>query len=320
MDTLEKLLILTNSADGTCDSLVYLLKQRNLLFFRWNIDLWQNYEISVTPTSFTLTDPTGRKINLGDRNLFLLWRKPFINLMNFDELSVAVEDQNLARDQVRQWLHSVVARMMRDGRVRLVEPYADQRLPKLFQLHEAKHFFYVPQSLFSIDEKPKMFGPMMITKPLGDPSVGDGNIFYTNFINGDDLSRPYPWFVQEALVGGSDITCVYINGRSHFFECDFARSEIAIDWRTEINTESQSSWHPLLSDKIGSWSHDVSSFMTHLGLHYGRLDFILQGDRLFFLECNSNGQFGWLDETGSLPIHSEFLDAALDSRTQVFGM
>lgn len=312
-----QLLILTNSTDGTCDSLVYLLKQRGVPFFRWNVDLWRHYEINVTQATFSITDPLGRSINLAHGKALLLWRKPFITQMSFDDLSVGAEDQDFARMQIQQWLHFVVVRMMSDGRVRLIEPYADRRLPKLFQLHEAINFFSVPPYLFSIHGSSDTFWSMAIAKSLGDPSVGSQNIFYTRRVNSGDLLRPYPWFLQAALVEGFDVTCVYINGRSHFFECGFARSENSIDWRTEINTEGQSSWHPLQSTSLDLWSDAVAAYMKRLNLLYGRLDFIRQSDRLFFLECNSNGQFGWLDESESLPLHNEFLDAVLDPQAQV---
>lgn len=310
-------LILTNSADGTCDSLVRLLKQRNIAFFRWNVDLWQHYEINTTPLDFTVTDPTGRTIHLADHELFLLWRKPFTAQMRFDDLPLTADDQTVARAQIGQWMQAVVAHMMYEGRVRLIEPSADRRVPKLFQLYAARHYFAVPRSLFSISNQPENFGPIMITKPLGDPSVGAENIFYTCRVHGDELFQPYPWFVQEALVEGADVTCVYINGRSHFFECDFARSENAIDWRVEINTPNQSSWHPLQCAQLDAWADNVAAYMQHLGLFYGRLDFIRQDDRLFFLECNTNGQFGWLDTPETLWLHNEFLDAALDPHTQI---
>jgi hypothetical protein len=88
-----------------------------------------------------------------------------------------------------QWLRAAVARMMYHGRVRLIEPYADQRL-KLLQLQEARHFFRVPQSLFNTHVGPEGFGPEVITKPLGNPQIGQENIFYTRRVNSGDLFRP----------------------------------------------------------------------------------------------------------------------------------
>lgn len=82
----KSFLIVTNSADGTSDCLVRLLAQENRMFLRWNIDLWQHYEITVTNHNHSVSDPAGRTIDLADRNTMLLWRKPFVDQMNFDSL------------------------------------------------------------------------------------------------------------------------------------------------------------------------------------------------------------------------------------------
>jgi D-alanine-D-alanine ligase-like ATP-grasp enzyme len=95
------------------------------------------------------------------------------------------------------------------------------------------------------------------------------------------------------------------------------RNEAAIDWRVEINTANQSIWRRLRHARMTEWESAVNRYMNGVGLHYGRLDFILRDDELFFLECNSNGQFGWLDDMESLALHREFLAAALDSASVV---
>jgi len=314
---MTQILILTNSADGTCDVLAGLFKSRNLSFFRWNIDLWQHYEISFSERSITIADPTGRVVDISNPELFLLWRKPFAEQMSFDGQPFGVDDQSMARAQIVKWMQSVVATMLFENRVRLVEPYADQRLPKLFQLQHAVDFFAVPKSLFSINKNPDSFGPSMVTKPLGNPSVGEKSIFYTRLVDGRDLLRPYPWFVQEALVGGSDITCVYINGNCYFYECDYKRGEESIDWRVEINTQHQSKWRLIDASRCDEWADSVRGYMLRMGLHYGRLDFIFHGERLFFLECNSNGQFGWLDSADEMKLHNEFVDAVINPDTTI---
>jgi len=312
---MTELLIFTNSADGTSDILVDLFKKRNLPLFRWNIDLWQHYEILMSERDTLISDPLGRSISISNPNLFLLWRKPFVEQMNFDHSSLGNDDEDMARIQIAKWMQSIVALMNTENRIRLIEPYADQRLPKLFQLQVAVEYFLVPKSLFSLQAGATSFGPSMITKPLGNPSIGKESIFYTRLVNGLDLYRPYPWFVQEALVGGVDITCVFINGKSHFFKCDYLRDKKSIDWRVEINTEQQSKWHPISSKDCKDWGRRVKAYMLRLGLHYGRLDFIHFEDKLFFLECNTNGQFGWLDSADNMTLHNEFADAVIDSGT-----
>jgi hypothetical protein len=237
--------------------------------------------------------------------------------MNFDGLPLDFGDCEQARSQIGQWLQAIVATLKPARRVRLVDPHGDRRLPKLYQLQVASSFFLVPRWHFDVKATPKNLGPMLVTKPLGDPSVGGGKIFYSRYVNGSDLVRPYPWFVQEALIGGHDVTCVHVHGRNHFYVCDFLRSDSAVDWRVEINSTKQSPWRPLAHPRLTSWGLAVNGFMERVNLHYGRLDFILQGDELYFLECNSNGQFGWLDDPRSLRLHREFLAAALDAETAV---
>jgi D-alanine-D-alanine ligase-like ATP-grasp enzyme len=74
----------------------------------------------------------------------------------------------------------------------------------------------------------------------------------------------------------------------------------------------------LLEDKnLAEWSSAVREYMQALRLNYGRLDFILHDDELYFLECNTNGEFGWLDDSQSLTLHRKFLDAALNKNTTV---
>jgi hypothetical protein len=300
----------TNSVDGTTDALLQIAAETGVSLFRWNIDLWQDYEICFDGEHFRFSDPLGRTVDVLGDDVFLLWRKPFTSLMNFDELSLESADREQARVQVGQCLQAVVALMRPLRRVRLVEPYADRRLPKLCQLRLAREFFAVPTSLFSVRDFSMPFGFSVVAKPLGDPSVGESRIFYTRPVDPDCLFRPFPWFLQQALIGGQDITCAYILGQSHFYVCDYKRDASAIDWRVEINTESPSVWqkcdHP---DRL-EWESAVNRYMFKVGLHFGRLDFILQGDVLYFLECNTNGQFGWLDDFETLGLHREFLAAA----------
>ena len=51
--------------------------------------------------------------------------------------------------------------------------------------------------------------------------------------------------------------------------------------------------------------------MREFGLNYGRLDFIEENDIFYFLECNANGQFGWLDDKKTLYLHKKFVEAFL---------
>lgn len=310
------LVILTNSVDGTADALTTLAEEAGQRVFRWNIDLWQQYALSCDGRRWLISDPLGRSIDLSAPESLVLWRKPFLTQMSFEGLALEVDDEIQARRQMEKFLQSVVALAQAECRVRLVEPYADRRVPKLYQLHAAREIYAIPRSHFGTSAAPELPG-QTIAKPLGDPGVGENHIFYTRRVDPEHLFRPFPWFLQEALVGGRDVTCVYIVGRCHFYVCDFARGMESMDWRVEINTESQSEWHKLQHPNLAEWRERTVHFMESLGLYYGRLDFILKEDTLYFLECNSNGQFGWLDDEASLELHREFLSAALRPESAV---
>ena len=54
--------------------------------------------------------------------------------------------------------------------------------------------------------------------------------------------------------------------------------------------------------------------MKKFKLNYGRLDFIEQNGKYYFLEVNPNGQFGWLDlidNNEKFLLHNKFVNAFL---------
>lgn len=314
----QTILILTNSIDGTSDILIEICEAQGATIFRWNVDLWSFYEIVCTEENFRIIDPTGRCVDLTDKDTFLLWRKPFTDLATFENAELSNADREFGKNQLNYFLQSLVAFALHNKRIRLIEPYADRRLPKLFQLILARNFFKVPQSEFSVLKSSRSFSAKTtVCKSIGEPSVGE-KIFYTRAICPNDLCRPYPWFIQEGIIEGKDVTCVFINGECHFYECEFERHSNSIDWRVEINTENQSIWKTLKHEKMTAWTHMVQKFMSVANLHYGRIDFLLnENDDLFFLECNTNGQFGWLDDEVDFRLHKKFLASVLNEKTTV---
>lgn len=303
----SKLLILTNSLDGSSDVLVDLGRKSGIEIFRYNIDLFKDYELLCSKNEFKLSDPEGRTVDLREGSYKLLWRKPFLNL-----LSSGPDDE--IYPIVRGNISAVIRTIVEDARSRkllsLVEPYAGERITKLKQLHDATDFFQVPEYLFSIqnDSFPHRYA---VTKALGESAALNQKILFTSKVIPAELERPFPWFLQTALFGGKDITAVYIDGKAWFYECLYNRTDENIDWRTEINTSNQSAWQPWPMGSSMELQIKLDKLMRIWGLRYGRLDFILdQNNVLWFLECNPNGQFGWLDDS-NLTLHQAFLASAL---------
>jgi hypothetical protein len=277
-----------------------LFKNADVPTFRWNVDLWEHYEVRIDNNRCEFSDPTGRFVDLYKDDVFLLWRKPFVELAIDAEQRLSPENWAFARSELRQILVLVDAIFRVRKRAAFIEPYADRRLPKLLQLKIASEFFDVPCSTFSIRQS--FMNDPIIIKPIGNPQVGQ-KIFYTTMSSSASLLRPFPWFSQRALLGGSDITCVYLDGDANFFQCELNRTTANIDWRKEIGSDNQSSWNAIdLGNEITKLTRRL---MTTFDLAFGRLDFIKDGDKLYFLECNSNGQFGWLDDP-ELHLHRKF--------------
>jgi hypothetical protein len=208
------LFIPTSSTDGTCDVLVGLFKDADVPTFRWNVDLWEHYEVRINNDRCEFSDPTGRLVDLYKDDVFLLWRKPFVELAIDAEQRLSPENLAFAKSELRQILVLVDAIFRVRQRAIFIEPYADRRLPKLLQLKFASEFFDVPPFAFSVRQN-SLDDPIVI-KPLGDPQVGR-KIFYTTKFSSASLLRPFPWFSQRAILGGSDITCVYLDGDVNFF-------------------------------------------------------------------------------------------------------
>lgn len=304
---MTNVIIATNSLDSTASALVDIYSTSGLSVFRWNVDLIENYEIRVDPSSFSIDDLHGRRVDLRSEPYIFVWRKPFTDTIRF--LDRPGED-HFVRAQVSAWLRYLIVHAKKRNASLLVEPYGDHTRPKLLQLEIASDFFPVPNYEFSI-HKTELVHEKVVTKALQDALVNGKDLLFTSVVEAQTLFRPFPWFLQTPIFGGVDVTVVYIDGECFWYECAFVRNETNVDWRTEINTQDQSPWSYSTDEKFTSQSGNVRGFMQQLGLAYGRLDFIEDTKGiLWFLECNPNGEFGWLDDD-SLTLHRKFAHATV---------
>ncbi|PTW91465.1 hypothetical protein C8A06_1189 [Microbacteriaceae bacterium MWH-Ta3] len=307
----QSLLVLTSARDGTADRMAETSAKFGTNLFRFNFDLWDEYEISVGPNDFQITDPTGRSIYSRDRP-FVLERKPTLQ-------SIAAGDAAEApvlHGQLRGIFRHICAWAAQKSLLKLVDPWAEIRLPKLFQLKLAIDAgLRIPESRLVVNTTKGVNESTVVVKPLEESQLADGTIWYTSVVAPQDLNPVFPWFQQSPRLSGQDVTCVYVDGKLYFYICSFNRSESSPDWRVEINTDDQSLWRRYESAQTALETPRIEKFMRLAGLHFGRLDFILDDDGLWFLEVNPNGQFGWLD-TDDLLLNS-FWGAVLSPSTTV---
>lgn len=59
----------------------------------------------------------------------------------------------------------------------------------------------------------------------------------------------------------------------------------------------------------------ILDYMNHFDLMYGAFDFAVAESGWHFLECNANGQFGWLEAETGLPITAVLVDVLIGQTT-----
>jgi hypothetical protein len=309
------LLILTNSIDGTADVLVHLCAQRQQPVFRFNIDLWLDYQFAWTPSGFAIRDPSGRMVESEDVSS-CLWRRP--SLQDTPQWrGGTAEDRSATEAELHAVVREIAEWARARGCLRLIEPSAPRRVGRLAQMRVARAFFLVPDWTVGWgvrwpagNRMVKRFAP----EPLG--LQRDRHIFVRS-VDTERLSPDFPWLTQDIGQGARDATVLFVNGDCFGFEMRLARAELGVeDWRTLSNSDREH-WRAwaltaLVRDRI-------AAFMERLGLRFGRLDFLVGESVVTFLEVNPNGQFGWLDGPGEWPLHCAVLEAVLDPKSAIQG-
>ena len=85
-----EVLILTNSFDGTANIIQEILKKKNIKFLRWNVDLWDKYEIYFDQDHFSITDPVSNSIS-SKNNSSLKSSNSFINFNSVKTVEIVVK-------------------------------------------------------------------------------------------------------------------------------------------------------------------------------------------------------------------------------------
>jgi hypothetical protein len=290
------LFLITNSYDTTADLLVHRLGADKV--FRFNFDIWSDYSFEITPSGFRIVDPTGRSVESGTIAK-ALWRKPW-SRVPYRPSSLSDEDRYYDQE-VWYAVRDIVNLLWLDQKIVLVEPFAERRAGKFVQLRIAARHLQVPPYQFRL-RLPSSFlrSESIIVKSLTTEPVGpveERHLLFTTRVNDQELSPECPWMAQRYIHAEKDVTVAFVNDQLFGFELDRKafREQIA-DWREMPLDWESGKWLPhQLPDSV---ANGIRGFMKELGLHFGRLDFLLGPDGYHFLEVNTNGEWAWLDTDG----------------------
>jgi glutathione synthase/RimK-type ligase-like ATP-grasp enzyme len=157
----------------------------------------------------------------------------------------------------------------------------------------------------------------VVVKALDAPLIEDGTTSRFVFTSRLDLAllagrenpEVVPMIFQEEISRKRDVRILVVDGEAFAFAIDADPSEV--DWR-RFGREAVVTPIAVPPEVI----NHCTSFLTILGLRYGAFDFAVSADRYAFLECNQNGEWGWLQRATGAPV-AETIASALARMAQV---
>ena len=309
---MEKILIITNSADPHSDSVINQIKKKESIF-RVNTDELLNnfrYDFFIDDKSLTnsFINPIGRILKLEEiRSVY--YRRPEKPILSektsFDYISISE-----AWNGFFHVLYSIY------DKVWLGHPHIDKfASSRLVQLKTAQKIGWnIPPTIISRNpDEIRMFCRKyseLAIKPLGEKGASiDGQWFpyFTSRIsaeqiinkNNSELSVTYSYL--QAYIPKKNEWRITVIG-NEVFPCILNSQDSTdgkIDWRT-VHFDT-------IKHEIGeiseTFKRQLIQYLNYLKLPFGAFDFILTPNNKFvFLECNPNGQWLWIEELTKLPI------------------
>lgn len=295
------ILIITSSYDKTCDYLIS--KYTEITFFRFNIDLFSSYSISITSTGFIIKNQFHEVDNFSCKSIY--YRKPVA-----ENLTSIFEDRYLqfAQKEIFSVIEGIAEAFQ--GKC-LTKPSLMRKAGnKTFQaLCATKVGFQIPALVITNDfreiEVNALNQERMIVKPLAIGSIvnhDEKEFVQTNLYKKEnDLSllKYTPAYFQNYIKKDYEVRATFINGKSFAVRID---SVDPVDWR-RIGNEVKYQVDSLPQHIFES----CLAFLKEVNMSFGCFDFIIQNDSWYFLEMNSNGQWAWLEFETGLQISNEII-------------
>lgn len=328
---MKQILIITSKLDFHPNSVIKLLEERNIPFFRLNTEsIMVDYEFSWIQENgkhlLMIKDKHTGKV-LDEENIHSVWyRRP----EEPDEMPYHVDEQIDEHNKKEAttfyfYLMHYLSDIYSIGN-HLYDKYANSKLVQLRLAAELgmkvpnTYFGNTKGSVVGFAEKYKD----IILKPLiGYWLLYEDRTYslYTTKVTSDQLRDvPEESFNQtvsfcEDYIEKKYEVRVTVMG-SHIFACKLdSQSQDdetgKIDWRQGYDHNLR---HEMISlpETIETFCRN---YLRKLHLHFGCFDFIVTpDDEYVFLECNPNGQWGWIEDELGVPMSEAMVDCLVNKR------
>jgi hypothetical protein len=256
--------------------------------FRMNFDIFDQYQVVITPNRWEILNPVGRSIS-SETSTGAFWWKPF---------NYGIQLEKYISSEVKYVFKEIYAWHMRRGLIKGNPPDFHNDFGKIYFLGLAAEFFKTPTSFIGWSFQHPPFDKStkkVVAKSLASGVTSDNKALFTTEVEVNRLHPKYPWFLQTKIDASHDIT-VFVCGKKKFcFEK--TRSNLkSVDWRLDIEFDGplKDSWSR--SQFSNSELEALNAFCEKAKIHWGRIDFMRSFDgELYFLEFNANGQWVFLD-------------------------
>lgn len=307
------ILCITHSRDFyNIDLFFDYLTAKGIPYFRLNSDkLNHDQKISISQNSFELTDESGKTIKAED--VKAVWHRKSWMIDIPEELDDAYRKIFLKEySTLRYNLFTMLEN------VPWINPFENENRidgNKMLQLNIAqKNGLIIPETLFSNDAEAitgffHTYGNgKMVAKLHGviSKSMGGENFLSTNIIDENSIQdiadiEYCPMIFQPYIEKEYELRIVYLDGE--FFTGKINNSENA-DWRIARGNYFWTEYH--LPENIKT---SLTAMMKEMGLYMGAIDMIRGKDRkYYFLEVNSQGEWGMLQKDLDFPIAQRIAD------------
>lgn len=295
-------LLISNSIDYVSDLLVERMGSDRV--FRYNSDLWRDYRLCVTESSVEIGDPTGRTV--GDNGIVKVYRRSNMRGSTLFPDSPMTQLDRYAEEELWATWADLLNIFWDQGKIVLSQPLSTLRSGKLLQLRVAARYFDITPYRMLVN-RPDLLrdGTTSVAKSFSF-KYADGVGFYSTPVDEGALDPAHPWFLTDLIDATHDVTVAVVRDEIFAFELD-RRPFLGetIDWRRAPMQYAHRGWVRI--DLPEAVQAGISGFMTEVGQHYARLDFLRKDDHYTFLEANYNGEWGWLDPAATEGLMAKIL-------------
>ncbi len=310
------ILLISNSRDFATDYVVSQLREREVAYYRLDLDLLDQDEVAFDPIRRNLSVSSGGNVVILSHTDIsaVLYRAP----THLRESSSGrwPPEALLAR---HQWAAFARSLMVFDNAIWINHPrntYLAENKP--FQLMLAARLgFAVPETLIG-NASPSHCHPIyqgsdqLAIKALDSflLRVSDkyDAFFYTQPVRHTDLGNEslaqMPIIMQSFLGDKTDLRVTIVGSQCFAVSVLVDGCGIVGDWRLAKN-QATFAVYDLPADVASS----CITLVKELGLVFGAIDLALVADRYYFLEINPTGEWAWLVDKLALPLDKAIADA-----------